>query len=80
MSHPTILVQREDSVCTLTLNRPEAMNSLSLELLDAMHAALDEVAFDPAVSCVVIVFGASASDCVTVRLGPQLRLAVSVTW
>jgi len=63
MPEPSILVGRAGGIFTLTLNRPEAMNSLSLALLDAMHAALDEVAFDPAVSCVVVTGAGERAFC-----------------
>jgi len=63
MVSSTVLSQRDGGVCTLTLNRPQAMNSLSLELLDAMHAALDEVTFDPAVSCVVVTGAGEKAFC-----------------
>lgn len=43
-----------DGVATLTLNRPEARNALSLGLIDALQAELDAVASDPAVKVVVL--------------------------
>ncbi|MGB2131782.1 MAG: enoyl-CoA hydratase [Marinobacterium sp.] len=50
------LLQRQDheGVATLTLSRPDAYNSLSLELMQALHAELDSIADDLAVRCVVI--------------------------
>lgn len=54
MTYQTIIVERQDHVATLTLNRPEAMNALSaqmkLEVLDAIHA-LDA---DASVAAIVI--------------------------
>ena len=41
-------------VVTLTLNRPQAFNSLSEAMLDALQAALDAVAADATARCVVI--------------------------
>jgi enoyl-CoA hydratase/carnithine racemase len=41
-------------IATLTLNRPKQFNALSMDLLDAMQAALDAIAGDPAVRVVVI--------------------------
>jgi len=41
-------------VATLTLNRPKQYNALSMEMIDALQAALDEVADDPSVRVVVI--------------------------
>jgi enoyl-CoA hydratase/carnithine racemase len=41
-------------VVTLTLNRPQAFNSLSEAMMEALQAELDRVAADPAVRVVVI--------------------------
>lgn len=43
-----------DGVATLTLNRPEARNALSLGLIAALQAELDAIASDPAVKVVVV--------------------------
>ena len=47
---------RSDSagVTTLTLNRPKQFNALSMEMLDALQSALDEVAADRTIRVVVI--------------------------
>jgi enoyl-CoA hydratase/carnithine racemase len=37
------LLERCGSIARLTLNRPEARNALSIELLDALHASMDEI-------------------------------------
>ncbi|QOI99023.1 MAG: enoyl-CoA hydratase/isomerase family protein [Phycisphaeraceae bacterium] len=49
-------------VATLTLNRPEARNALSIELLGALHHRVDELARTPGVG-VVVVTGAGACFC-----------------
>lgn len=41
-------------VATLTLNRPQQFNALSVEMMDALQAALDSIAKDPGVRVVVI--------------------------
>ena len=43
-----------DAVATVTLNRPEAMNALDLAVKEQLLAALQQVADDPAVRCVVL--------------------------
>lgn len=63
MSERLLLVNREGGICTLTLNRPEAMNSLSMGLLGALHEALDEVAFDPATRCVIVTGSGERAFC-----------------
>jgi 2-(1,2-epoxy-1,2-dihydrophenyl)acetyl-CoA isomerase len=49
-----LLTERADGVATLTLNRPDSMNSLSTELKETLGAALDEVARDTSVRAVVL--------------------------
>ncbi|HLU14510.1 MAG TPA: enoyl-CoA hydratase [Burkholderiaceae bacterium] len=51
---PLLLVDRQDGVVTLTLNRPDQYNALSTELLDALHDALTTLDQDLDVRCVVI--------------------------
>jgi enoyl-CoA hydratase/carnithine racemase len=43
-----------EGVVTLTLNRPAQFNALSVELLTALQASLDDVAEDESVRCVVL--------------------------
>ena len=49
-----LLRETLDGIAVLTLNRPAARNSLSLEMLEAMIAALAAIAADPAIRAVVI--------------------------
>lgn len=51
---PLVLHAVEGGIATLTLNRPERFNPLSEAMLDALIAALDEVAGDPRVRVVVL--------------------------
>jgi len=50
------ILKREDreGVAWLTLNRPEAFNSLSTTLMTEVHAELDRLADDPSVRVIVI--------------------------
>ena len=68
-----LLLERGDGVATLTLNRPESMNSLSVELKQALIAALDELARDETVRAVVLT-GAGRGFCV----GQDLREHVAL--
>jgi 2-(1,2-epoxy-1,2-dihydrophenyl)acetyl-CoA isomerase len=49
-----LLVERNAGVATLTLNRPESMNSLSVALKEALLDAVRDVSADPAVRAVVL--------------------------
>jgi enoyl-CoA hydratase/carnithine racemase len=57
-----VLVERHDGVAVLTLNRPDKLNAISLEMLDGLAAALVEVDRDPAVRCIVLT-GAGRAFC-----------------
>jgi 2-(1,2-epoxy-1,2-dihydrophenyl)acetyl-CoA isomerase len=50
----TVLYERDEGVATVTLNRPERMNSLTVELLNALPERLREAASDPEVRVVVL--------------------------
>lgn len=58
-----VTLELADGVATITMNRPEAMNALSLQMLDDFRAALDEVHFDPSISSVIIVSAAEKAYC-----------------
>jgi 2-(1,2-epoxy-1,2-dihydrophenyl)acetyl-CoA isomerase len=50
----TVLVTRTDATATITLNRPDSLNSASLELKTTLLAALEHVAADPSIRAVVL--------------------------
>ena len=57
-----VLSHRDGAVQTLTLNRPQALNSFNGAMHDALSAALKAAAADAAVRCVVIT-GAGRGFC-----------------
>jgi enoyl-CoA hydratase/carnithine racemase len=59
MSDP-VLVGQSEGVRTLTLNRPEALNALTVEAMGALADRLEEAAADPATRAVVITGAGSA--------------------
>jgi 2-(1,2-epoxy-1,2-dihydrophenyl)acetyl-CoA isomerase len=50
----TVLYDVRDGVATITLNRPEAMNSLTVEMKTALRTAVDEAAGDTTVRAVLL--------------------------
>ena len=62
MAEPVLLVERQDGVATLTLNRPGAMNALSRELRGEITRAFTELGDDPEVG-VVILTGTGRAFC-----------------
>src|SRR5688572_24572610 len=50
----TVIVTREDSIATVQLNRPEALNALSGPLMDELAAALEDLDNDEAIRCIVL--------------------------
>jgi len=68
-----VLLNLADGVATVTLNRPEAMNSLDIATKDLLLATLQQVADDPDVRCVVLT-GTGRAFCV----GQDLREHVAL--
>jgi len=59
---PVLLVEKQDGIVLLTLNRPEAMNALSSGLRSAVARAFGEINQDPAVGAVILT-GAGRAFC-----------------
>src|SRR5436190_11016883 len=60
-----VIVERDDPVAVVLLNRPEALNALSDELMDELVSTLSELDRDESVRCIVLggserAFGAGA--------------------
>ena len=54
MTYKTILIEKNEGVGVITLNRPEAMNALSEALMEEMSSALDDFEADPAIGCILV--------------------------
>jgi len=65
-----LLYDKKGPVAVITLNRPEAMNSLTPELENELHQALDLADGDPEVRCAVLT-GAGAAFCAGYDMGPE---------
>ena len=54
MKYNTILVDNSDNICTLTLNRPDALNALNSELIKELTDALSYADCDKSIRVIVI--------------------------
>ena len=54
MSEPTILLEVQDRIATIRLNRPQHRNSLTPGMLDELEAAVDTASADPSVRVIVV--------------------------
>lgn len=54
MDFKCLTYDRRDSICYLTLNRPEKLNALNAELLSEFREALDVIEADPEVRVVIL--------------------------
>ena len=54
MNNQLLLMKTKDKICTLTLNRPDKQNSLSIELVELLRSALTKLASDDGVRAVVL--------------------------
>ncbi|ACL02996.1 Enoyl-CoA hydratase/isomerase [Desulfatibacillum aliphaticivorans] len=73
MDYKTILYEAEDGVAVITINRPEALNSLTPEVLSEMAEAVEAAAGDPATG-VIVITGAGRAFC----SGVDLKAAASL--
>jgi enoyl-CoA hydratase/carnithine racemase len=54
MVYEYILVEQEQGVAILTLNRPEQLNAMSRQLTDELHDAVMQMSADEAIGCLVL--------------------------
>lgn len=52
--YETLIVDRRDGIGYLTLNRPEAANTITVQLTRELHRALDELADDSSVRVIIL--------------------------
>lgn len=71
-----VLLDVTDGVATITLNRPDAMNSLDLATKELLLDIVQQVAADPAVRCVVLT-GTGRAFCVGQDLKAHIKILQS---
>ncbi len=62
MDFETIILKKEGHIATITLNRPDKRNALSLQMIEEMGAAFEDAADDDDVR-VVVITGAGSAFC-----------------
>ena len=72
---PVLISERQDDIAILTLNRPEARNALSLELIDAVLDELAKLAGDRTVRSLVLTGSGEQAFCAGADLKERLGLA-----
>jgi len=76
---PLVLVERQDSVAWLLLNRPEAANALSRALVAALRAELAALAGQPELTTVVLAGAADKAFCAGADLKERLGMTLEET-
>lgn len=62
MSYETILANKEDGICFVTLNRPKSLNAINIQMVYDLEALIKEIEDDREIRCVVIT-GAGKGFC-----------------
>ena len=63
MAYETIIVEVEDHICVVTLNRPDALNALNDALLGELADALEEAQKNVKVRCIIcLLYTSDAAD------------------
>lgn len=62
MSAKHLLLEKKDKIATVTLNRPEVMNAMSMEMMEALHDTFVQLRFDEDTR-VVVMKGAGEHFC-----------------
>jgi enoyl-CoA hydratase/carnithine racemase len=75
MADKNLIVERDEGVATVTINRPEVRNALDTPTIDALGAAFSELARDSAVRVVVLRGAGDAAFCAGADLKEVAALA-----
>ncbi|MBW5416144.1 enoyl-CoA hydratase [Pseudomonas sp. MAG002Y] len=54
MSYETLVIEIQERVALITLNRPQALNALNTQLIDELNQALDVLERDSTIGCIVL--------------------------
>jgi enoyl-CoA hydratase len=81
--YSTLLIQIENNICTITINRPDKLNALNKTVINELSAAIDEVYSNPDIRTAIItgagakafVAGADISEFLELNAGQGEELA-----
>ncbi len=54
MSEKTVLISKDDKICTLTLNRPKVMNALNQDVSRELMTAFEQIGSDDAIHVIIL--------------------------
>ena len=54
MSDKNIVIEKKDSIITVSLNRPDALNALNDALMDELLQAVDNYEKDDSLRCMIL--------------------------
>lgn len=60
MAYETLLLEIQERVALVTLNRPQALNALNSQLVGELNQVLDRLEADPQIGCIVLTGSAKA--------------------
>ena len=63
MNDETLLVEKQDGVAMLTLNRPEVMNSFNFAMLYALKEQIDAIRFDQDIRVIIVTGSGQKAFC-----------------
>jgi enoyl-CoA hydratase len=72
----TLLVQTENGICTITVNRPDKMNALNKEVFNELDKAIDEVYNNPDIRSAIITGAGSKAFVAGADISEFLELTV----
>ncbi|RPI61137.1 MAG: enoyl-CoA hydratase, partial [Planctomycetaceae bacterium] len=75
MQEKAILCETVEGIATITLNRPEVMNSVNFQLLRELDECLNRLRFDPAVRVVIISGAGNKAFCAGADLKERAGLS-----